>query len=119
MSLTPHQAKLMLFVQRYIDQHKGVSPSYTEMTTFCGLASKSGVNRMLNSLEKRGFISRFPGLARAITVLKRVPDPHSSPDAAREAYKAALKSIAGGEGIYGTQAHEYKETARKVLERFP
>ncbi len=31
--------------------------------------------------------------------------------------RKALKEIAAGDGVYGAQAHEYKQIARKALEQ--
>lgn len=117
MSLTPAQAKLMLFLQREIDA-TGICPSFEDMQRALGLASKSGVHRITMALIERGFISTLPHRARSIAVLKRVPDPENA-HVARAAYRQALKEIAVGEGVYGGQAWEYKSKARKVLERFP
>jgi repressor LexA len=38
-----------------------------------GLASKSGIHRLITALEDRGFIRRLPNKARAIEVLKSIP----------------------------------------------
>ena len=52
------------------------TPTYDEMRASLGLASKSGIHRLLDALEERGFISRLPNRARAITV-------NSPPDIAK------------------------------------
>lgn len=51
--LTPAQAKLLAFLTAYADEHD-FSPSVEEMRAGCGLASASGVIRLLDGLEERG-----------------------------------------------------------------
>ena len=68
--LTPKQSKLLKFIESYKAQ-KGVVPTVAEMREYMKIKSTSGVHSYLTSLEKRGFISRMPHMARAIEVLKR------------------------------------------------
>ena len=56
-----------------------------------GLASKSGIHRLITALEERGFIRRLPNKARAIEVLKVPSDLEIS---APEVPQAANDSIA-------------------------
>ena len=67
--LTTKQHGLYTFIVAHIRQH-GVAPTHDEMANAMGLASKSGVTRMLNGMEKRGYIRRMKGLRQAIEVLK-------------------------------------------------
>lgn len=67
--LTKKQHKLLLFIAEKIEK-QGVSPSYDEMRDALELKSKSGIFRMLNALEERGFIRRLPHRARALEVIK-------------------------------------------------
>lgn len=69
--LTQAQAELLAFIQRYTEENNGVAPSFEEMKQAIGLASKSGVHRLVQSLEERGRITRLRDRARCITV---VPD---------------------------------------------
>ena len=73
MSLTPRQKDCLEFLIRYVRESGGVSPSYDEIKDHLGLKAKSGVFRMINELEERGFVARIPDRRRAITVLK-TPD---------------------------------------------
>lgn len=118
MMLTPKQRDLLLYLQRYIDRAR-CAPSYEEMQTDQGLASKSGILRILIALEERGFIRRIPHRQRAIEILKRVTDPEAAPisDAAREAYRVALKQIA--EPRADDSMYDLKVIAQRTLERFP
>lgn len=79
MSLTAKQKELLTFIDEYIKKHGGVAPTYDEMAEACGLASKSGVLRMIRALEERGYIRRIEHRARAIEVL-RLPRAQDSGD---------------------------------------
>ncbi|WP_286831525.1 MULTISPECIES: transcriptional repressor LexA [Kordiimonas] len=70
--LTAKQNQLLLFIQERLAS-SGVSPSFDEMKDALGLKSKSGVHRLINALEERGFIRRMANRARAIEILK-TPD---------------------------------------------
>lgn len=67
--LTRHQHDLLGYLKRYISESGGIAPSYDEMCEAVGLASKSGVSRIIHALEERGLIRRLPGRARAIEIL--------------------------------------------------
>jgi len=66
--LTTRMRDLLGFIKEYTAKH-GVSPSYDEMRDALGIASKSGIHRLVISLERRGHIRREPSLARTIVVL--------------------------------------------------
>ncbi|MCR9128058.1 MAG: transcriptional repressor LexA [Alphaproteobacteria bacterium] len=67
--LTRKQHELLLFINKRLSED-GVSPSFDEMKEALGLASKSGVHRLVSALEERGFIRRLAHRARALEVLK-------------------------------------------------
>lgn len=67
--LTKKQHELLSFIDKQLNS-KGVSPSYDEMKDALGLASKSGIHRLITALQERGFIRRLPHKARALEVLK-------------------------------------------------
>ena len=71
--LTQKQKDLLLLIDRKI-KAVGVPPSYDEMKDHLGLASKSGIHRLITALEERGFIRRLPNKARALEVLKLPAD---------------------------------------------
>lgn len=71
--LTPKQKQLLIFIQDRLAQN-GISPSFDEMKEALGLKSKSGIHRLVQGLEERGFIRRLPNRARALEVL-RIPSP--------------------------------------------
>ena len=67
--LTRKQKQLHDFISSYQFHNDGVSPSFDEMKDAMNLKSKSGIHRLLDALEERGFIRRHRGRARAIAVL--------------------------------------------------
>lgn len=87
--LTPMQLKTLRFIIGRIDASGGVSPTITECAAHLGLKSKSGVCRVLDGLEDRGWIRRRVHHARSITVLKRPP----APKAVHEMAQQILESI--------------------------
>ena len=73
--------KKMLELLEFIHERQardGVPPSFDEMKDHLGLRSKSGIHRLITSMEERGYLRRLPHKARAIEIL-RLPDALSSP----------------------------------------
>ena len=70
--LTKKQYQLLMFIDNCL-RETGVSPSFDEMKDALGLASKSGIHRLITGLEERGFLRRLPHRARALEVL-RLPE---------------------------------------------
>lgn len=66
--LTKRQHEALLFLREYIARH-GTSPTFEEIQNHLGLASKSGIKRIIVGLEERGFIHQLPNRARAIRVI--------------------------------------------------
>lgn len=69
--LTPRQRDAMLFIQSAYEA-TGVGPSYDEIKNGLGLASKSSINRLVVSLEQRGYLGRVSGAGRSIVPLVAV-----------------------------------------------
>ena len=69
--LTRKQSELLAYLSDHMQQHD-VPPSFDEMRDALGLASKSGVHRLVSGLEERGYIRRLANRARAIEILKPV-----------------------------------------------
>lgn len=65
--LTRRQRECLAFIDDY-DREHGVTPSYDEMKDHLGLASKSGVARIVNALVERGHITKLENRARSIFV---------------------------------------------------
>lgn len=71
LGLTPQQSKCLRAIRAHQSAHQ-VSPTVRDLMAELGLASTSGVIRLLKGLEARGCIKRMQGRARAITMLERV-----------------------------------------------
>lgn len=67
--LTRQQHKLFQYIVAHISSD-GVAPTYTEMCAHMGLASKSGIARLIDELEGRKYLRRLPRKARALEILK-------------------------------------------------
>ncbi len=75
--LTAKQQQLLMFINDRL-LNSGVSPSFDEMKDALGLKSKSGVHRLINALEERGFIRRMANRARALEIVK-MPEIQAAP----------------------------------------
>lgn len=71
--LTQRQLQLLRFIQDYVQQHD-VSPSFEEMRGALKLRSKSGIHRLISGLEERGYIRRLAYRARALEVVRPLPE---------------------------------------------
>lgn len=67
MSLTSQQKKCLGVIREHFSL-RGIAPSYQEIMAEMGLASKSGVHRLVLALEERGYIRRLPFKSRAIEI---------------------------------------------------
>ena len=67
--LTKQQLKLFMIIDAGLKKN-GICPSFDEMKEAIGLKSKSGVHKIVKSLEERGFITQLPNKARAISIKK-------------------------------------------------
>lgn len=74
-NLTPTQARYLSFIKSYMGGFQ-VAPAESEIAEALEVAPPS-VNRMIRSLEEKGFISREKGVARSIRIivpLDSIPD---------------------------------------------
>ncbi|MBI2920768.1 MAG: hypothetical protein HYY18_06745 [Planctomycetes bacterium] len=81
---TARQGETLAFIHRFSVKH-GVSPSFGEIASHFGTSTPS-VNGMIKMLERRGLLSRVPGMARSLKVLvppSLLPDSEFGPRAAR------------------------------------
>lgn len=74
--LTPRQLEALRVLVELTDAAGGVAPTLEEMACELDMASKSAVSRLLTGIEERGWITRMPGKARAVRILRRprMPD---------------------------------------------
>lgn len=82
--LTPRQAELLRFLSSWQDEGGSVSPTFDQMAGALGLKSKSGIHRLITSLEERGFIQRLPRQARSIRVIAGVGGTPRRPVTAKD-----------------------------------
>jgi repressor LexA len=81
--LTRKQHELLAFLVASL--HKSdVTPSFEEMRKAVGLASKSGIHRLVSALEERGYIRRLANKARAIEILRTPSDMQMNITASNE-----------------------------------
>ena len=68
--LTKKQKELFDYLQQYMSNNQ-ISPSFEEMKEAVNLKSKSGIHRLISSLEERGFIKRLKHKARAMEIIDK------------------------------------------------
>ncbi len=71
--LTKKQKELFVYLNNYISSND-ISPSFEEMKNAVNLKSKSGIHRLITSLEQRGYIKRLKHKARAMEITKNLPN---------------------------------------------
>jgi repressor LexA len=71
--LTKKQKELFIYLSDYISSN-AISPSFEEMKNAVNLKSKSGIHRLITSLEQRGYIKRLKHKARAMEITKELPN---------------------------------------------
>jgi repressor LexA len=70
LGVTMKQHLVLEFVKKYCAE-KGYSPSYQEIGESVGIASKSGVKRMIDALVDRGHLELLPRRARSLAVIEK------------------------------------------------
>ena len=71
--LTRKQKELFDYLKNYISSNE-ICPSFEEMKIAVNLKSKSGIHRLITSLEQRGYIKRLKHKARAMEITKELPN---------------------------------------------
>ncbi len=75
--LTHRQAELHRFIFEYT-RHHGESPKQRLMRDWLGMKSVSGINRLIDELEIRGYLRRIhPRRFQSIELLKKPPLNHT------------------------------------------
>ena len=93
--LTKKQKELFDYLKDYIANNQ-ISPSFEEMKLAVNLKSKSGIHRLITSLEQRGFIKRLKHKARAMEIIDKSSDTNTSNEIINI---PLIGSIAAGEAI--------------------
>ena len=100
--LTKKQNELFVYLNNYISSNE-ISPSFEEMKNAVNLKSKSGIHRLITSLEQRGYIKRLKHKARAMEITKDLPNKNVKPinSSIEESFLniPLVGSIAAGEAI--------------------
>ena len=100
--LTKKQKELFVYLNNYISSND-ISPSFEEMKNAVNLKSKSGIHRLITSLEQRGYIRRLKHKARAMEITKDLPNQNvkSIDSTLNESFLniPLVGSIAAGEAI--------------------
>ncbi len=106
--LTKKQKELFDYLNKYITSNH-ISPSFEEMKNALNLKSKSGIHRLITSLEQRGFIKRLKHKARAMEIIKSFSNSILKTDNIRQSFEIPLLgSIAAGDPIEAIEnPHEF------------
>ena len=98
--LTKKQKELFVYLNDYISSNN-ISPSFEEMKNAVNLKSKSGIHRLITSLEQRGYIRRLKHKARAMEITKTLPNQNLNKTDNIENFLniPLVGSIAAGEAI--------------------
>ncbi len=108
--LTSKQHELLRLIHARLEE-SGVSPSFEEMKDALGLKSKSGVHRLINALEERGFIRRLANRARALEVLKLPEGGGSVRTVTSNLVMGAAKAKTTVQKVIGSAANDVLELA--------
>ena len=98
--LTKKQKELFVYLRDYISSND-ISPSFEEMKNAVNLKSKSGIHRLITSLEQRGYIKRLKHKARAMEITKELQNNSSIVTSSENSFLniPLVGSIAAGEAI--------------------
>ena len=110
--LTARQQRLLQIIEESVAKC-GYAPTLQEMAQAMGVTSLQGVKDHLAALERKGYLNRFPGRRRAMTVIQPLlPVEGSIPVLGRVAAGKPLLAVENQEGalslnseLLGTGAH--------------
>ena len=116
--LTKKQRELFLYLKDYISSNE-ICPSFEEMKNAVNLKSKSGIHRLITSLEQRGYIKRLKHKARAMEITKELSNNYINTPI-EDIEKSFLNipligSIAAGEAIEAIDSSESMISIPKSL----
>jgi len=114
--LTKKQKELFVFLRDYISSND-ISPSFEEMKNAVNLKSKSGIHRLITSLEQRGYIKRLKHKARAMEITKELQNNSSIVTSSENSFLniPLVGSIAAGEAIEAINSSESMISVPKSL----
>jgi repressor LexA len=114
--LTKKQKELFVYLRDYISSND-ISPSFEEMKKAVNLKSKSGIHRLITSLEQRGYIKRLKHKARAMEITKELQNNISTFTNSENSFLniPLVGSIAAGEAIEAINSSESMISVPKSL----
>jgi len=114
--LTKKQKELFLYLRDYISSND-ISPSFEEMKNAVNLKSKSGIHRLITSLEQRGYIKRLKHKARAMEITKDLQNNSSIVSSSENSFLniPLVGSIAAGEAIEAINSSDSMISVPKSL----
>ena len=114
--LTKKQKELFVYLRDYISSND-ISPSFEEMKNAVNLKSKSGIHRLITSLEQRGYIKRLKHKARAMEITKELQNNSSIVTSSENSFLniPLVGSIAAGEAIEAINSSDSMISVPKSL----
>ena len=114
--LTKKQKELFVYLSDYISSND-ISPSFEEMKNAVNLKSKSGIHRLITSLEQRGYIKRLKHKARAMEITKQLQNNNSIVTNSENSFLSIplVGSIAAGEAIEAINSSDSMISVPKSL----
>ena len=114
--LTKKQKELFVYLRDYISSND-ISPSFEEMRNAVNLKSKSGIHRLITSLEQRGYIKRLKHKARAMEITKELQNNSSTVTNTENSFLniPLVGSIAAGEAIEAINSSDSMISVPKSL----
>ena len=114
--LTKKQKELFVYLRDYISSND-ISPSFEEMKNAVNLKSKSGIHRLITSLEQRGYIKRLKHKARAMEITKELQNNSSIVTSSENSFLniPLVGSIAAGEAIEAISSSDSMISVPKSL----
>ena len=114
--LTKKQKELFVYLRDYISSND-ISPSFEEMKNAVNLKSKSGIHRLITSLEQRGYIKRLKHKARAMEITKELQNNSSTVTNTENSFLniPLVGSIAAGEAIEAINSSDSMISVPKSL----
>ncbi len=111
--LTRKQKELFDYLKEYITNNH-ISPSFEEMKEAVNLKSKSGIHRLITSLEQRGFIKRLKHKARAMEIIDK--DTNNNDKLLESINIPLVGAIAAGEAIEAVEnSNEFISIPRSMI----
>jgi len=114
--LTKKQKELFVYLRDYISSND-ISPSFEEMKNAVNLKSKSGIHRLITSLEQRGYIKRLKHKARAMEITKELQNNSSILTSSENSFLniPLVGSIAAGAAIEAINSSDSMISVPKSL----